>query len=255
MQSIHVDHGSPMNAILDTTYTRAIRSLGQTLWAPDSIIIVSAHWLTGTEIEIWTNPSPHMIYDMGGFPDELYQVQYPVRWDRDWGEALWVFLRKKGIEVRSNPDRGIDHWVWSVLMHLFPDANIPIIPISVTYNQWAEYQYMIGKAIREFCEWKNILFISSANIVHNLGKLDWSNHITPDWAKDFDQSIENGIQSGKYNELLEYKKLPGGIISVPTPDHLYPFLIFLGTLGEKRIESVFQGFELGSISSRIYKML
>ena len=255
MQSIHIDHGNPMNAILDNTYTQAIKNLGQSLWTPDTIIIISAHWLTGSDIEIWTNPDPQMIYDMSGFPDELYRVQYNVRWDRDWSEALLTFLSKKGVRAQSNPDRGIDHGVWSILIHLFPDANIPIIPISVAYHQWAEYQYKIGEYIREFCEWKNILFISSGNIVHNLGKLDWANHITPEWARDFDTNVENHIKTGKYHELVTYNKLPGAILSVPTPDHLYPFLTFLGTLRERSVESVFHGFDLGSISTRIYKML
>jgi 4,5-DOPA dioxygenase extradiol len=244
-----------MNAILDNPYTQAMRELGKSLWTPDSIIIVSAHWLSGANIEIGTNPTPSMIYDMSDFPDALYRAKYAVQWDEQWAKDLANFLTHAGIQNVSNTNRGIDHGIWSVLIHLFPDANIPIIPISVAYNQWVEYQYMIGKKLREFSEWKNILFISSGNIVHNLGRMDWKSSITPDWARDFDMSIENGLQAGKYSELLEYTKIPGAIISVPTPDHLYPFFTFLGTLWEKRVESVFQGFELGSISTRIYKML
>jgi 4,5-DOPA dioxygenase extradiol len=255
MQSIHIDHGNPMNAILDNTYTQAIKNLGQSLWTPDTIIILSAHWLTGENIEIWTSPNPPMIYDMSGFPDELYRVQYSVRWDVEWGKDLWEFLHTKGLPISFNPTHGIDHGVWSILKHLFPDANIPIIPISVAYHQWVEYQYKIGGLIREFCEWKNILFISSGNIVHNLSRIDWTHHLTPDWARDFDANIENHIKKREYHELVEYSKFPNAILSVPTPDHFYPFLTFLGTLRERSVESVFHGFELGSISTRIYKML
>lgn len=255
MQSIHIDHGNPMNAILDTPYTRAIQELGENIAKPDTIIIISAHFMSDDILEIGTNPNPEMIYDMYGFPDTLYGVQYPVAWDVLWAKNLGKYLESSWIKSIYTPDRGIDHGIWSILVHLFPHGDVPIIPLSVTYRQGSEYHVMLGEKLRKYSEWKNILFLSSGNIVHNLRELNWNTITTPQWASDFDTHIETYLKNQDYQKMIQYQNIPGAEISIPTPDHLYPFLTFVGTLGNNWVEAVFQWFELGSISTRIYKML
>lgn len=253
MRSIHIDHGNPMNAILDNPFTQTMKQIGKEIKTPKNIIIISAHWLTeGEKIEISTHPHPPMIYDMYGFPPELYRVSYSVNTDIEWARELSGILEKNSIQNILNPNRGIDHGVWSVLMHLFPEANIPIIQVSVWYDKNAEFHYTLGKILSENFD-DDTLFISSGNIVHNLRLLDWSGKSTPQWASDFDISIDGIIRSGEYKKITQYKNLPGSYESVPTPDHFYPFLTFLGSSKGKSIESAYHGFELGSISTRIYK--
>jgi 4,5-DOPA dioxygenase extradiol len=186
------------------------------------------------------------------FPPELYRVWYSVNTDIEWARELSGILEKNSIQNILNPNRGIDHGVWSVLTHLSPEANITIIQISVGYSWSPDFHYHLGEILSESYD-DDTLFISSGNIVHNLRLLDWSGKSTPQWANDFDISIDEIIRSGEYEKITQYKNLPGSHESVPTPDHFYPFVTFLGASGEKPIESAYHGFELGSISTRIYK--
>lgn len=189
---------------------------------------------------------------MYGFPRELYQVQYKVNTDSEGTSKISEILSKNGIQNIFNEKRGIDHGIWSVLIHLFPDANIPIIPISVDYSALPESHFELGKILALNFD-DDTLFISSGNIVHNLSQMDWNNHTTPKWAQDFDREIEKITKSNDRKKIIDYKNIPESSISVPTPDHFYPFISFVGTSEEKAIESAYNGFELGSISTRIYK--
>lgn len=193
-----------------------------------------------------------MIYDMYGFPPELYQVQYKVNTDSESVHELSEILTKKGIQNIFNEKRGIDHGIWSVLMHLFPNAEVPIIPISVNHNESPEFHFELGKILAENFD-DDTLFISSGNIVHNLSQIDWNNPITPKWAQDFDREIEKIMKNDDRKTILQYKNIPGSSIAVPTPDHFYPFISFVGASEGRPIESANHGFELGSISTRIYK--
>ena len=179
-----------------------------------------------------------MIYDMYGFPPELYQVQYRVNTDSKGAHKLNEILSENGIQNIFNEKRGIDHGVWSVLIHLFPDADIPIIPISVNYSAHPEFHFELGKVLTENFD-DDTLFISSGTIVHNLSQMDWNNHITPKWAQDFDTAIEEITKGNDRKNILEYKNIPESSIAVPTPDHFYPFITFLGTSEEKAIQSVY----------------
>ncbi len=253
MRSIHIDHGNPMNAILDTPFTRALKNLGKSFEKPRRIIIQSAHSITdGETIEIENHPHPQMIYDMYGFPPELYTVQYPVHTDIEWSRSLWEIFTGSWIHNTFNSHRGIDHGIWSVLIHLFPEADIPIIPISVPYNLPAQYHFHVGEILAENFD-DETLFISSGNIVHNLRMIDWNKWVTPNWARDFDHSIEEICQSDTYSSIIDYQKLPWSDLAVPTPDHFFPFITFMGASMGKNIEPAYQGFEMGSISTRVYK--
>lgn len=253
MISIHIDHGNPMNTLLDNPFTQAMKTLWMSMKKPKKIIILSAHWLTeGEWVEIWSHPEPPMIYDMHGFPPELYEVQYGVNTDSEDMSKLSEILSKNGIQNIFNEKRGIDHGVWSVLIHLFPNAEVPIIPISVNYDANPEFHFELGKILAEHFD-DNTLFISSGNIVHNLSRIDWDGSRTPQWAGEFDTKVEEIAKNRDRKKIIDYKNIPGSSISVPTPDHFYPFISFIGASEERAIESLYNGFELGSISTRIYK--
>lgn len=242
-----------MNALLDTPFTQAMKDIWSGL-KPKIIIISSAHWTTPGEV-LWIgiHPHPPMIYDMYGFPDELYGVNYPVPGDENGWRALAKNLEKYGIKNVLDENRWIDHGIWSALIHLFPEANIPIIPISVPYSIPSEFHYQLGQALGEIFPSNDILYISSGNIVHNLSLIDWKSSETPIWAHDFDEWIEQICKSGNYREILKYQNIHGAPIAVPTREHFQPFITFLGSSEGKRVQSVYRGFELGSISTRIYK--
>ena len=253
MRSIHIDHGNPMNALLDTPFTQAMKSLGTTLIWVKAIIILSAHNITeGKTLEISTHPHPLVIYDMYGFPPELYRVVYNVNTEKSIAEETTKILTESWIQNRFNPEKGIDHGIWSVLIHLFPEGNIPIVPISVVYDAPVLFHYTLGKVLSEKFG-NDILFISSGNIVHNLRLIDWSEKLIAPWAHDFDQGIYTLTETGNTFWVLDYRNISGASLAVPTPDHFFPFVSFMGASEWKSIVSMFSGFELGNISTRIYK--
>ena len=253
MRSLHIDHGNPMNALLHTPFTKSMRELWRTIEKLENIIILSSHFINETAIlEINSNPIPPIIYDTYGFPSELYRVEYPVNNDIWLGLIVSEVLRNMWIQNRFNPNRWIDHGIWSVLIHLFPEGNIPIVPISLQYHESREYHFALGEILASnFSD--NTLFISSGNIVHNLRLIDWKNAHTPSWARDFDAWIHQITQESSHRGVLSYENLPGAEYAVPTPEHFYPFVTFLGSSEGRTIEWVYQGFEMGSISTRIYK--
>lgn len=254
MKTLHVDHGSPMNALAKNTFTETLWRLWQELRDIQAIYMNSAHWINrGHDRIIGSHPHPPMIYDMYGFPPELYEVEYPVSIERERAEKLQEFLEKSRTPSRLDPIRGIDHGIWSVLIHIFPEADIPIVPISVPYDASPKEHFEFWRLLSEKYREDDILYISSGNIVHNLSLLDWSGTSTPQWAKDFDEQIEKIILSGIYEGVINYRDLPGAHTAVPTPDHFYPFVSFLGASEGSPITSIHHGFELGSISRRIYK--
>lgn len=163
---------------------------------------------------------------MYGFPPELYTVQYGVNTDSNGVHQVSEILSKNGIQNIFNEKRGIDHGIWSVLIHIFPDADVPIIPISVNYRADPEFHFEIGKILAENFD-DDTLFVSSGNIVHNLSQMDWNNHTTPKWAENFDTAIEKIIKGNDRKIVLQYKNIPESAIAVPTPDHFSPFISFV----------------------------
>lgn len=252
MRSIFLDHGNPMNALLVNPFTQALWNIpiGK---IPKKIVIISAHWLTeGDWVVIGSHPKPPMIYDMYGFPDSLYKVQYPVSGDLEYAFIIHRELTQNNIIASIDPTRGIDHGIWSVLIHMFPKANIPVIPISVWINKPGNFHFALGKVLDSFLN-EEVLIVCSGNITHNLRELDWKNQWIPfTWAHNFDASIENAIENNEIEKIVDYINLPGSRESVPTPDHFYPFLTFLWSSNKRVISSYHKGFELWSLSTRIY---
>lgn len=255
MPLIFIGHGSPMNAIEDNIYTKSWKQIGSTLSQPRAILILSAHWITYWEIRISTNEIPWMIYDMWWFPSELYQVNYPAQWSSDIAREVKNLLEKNSFSVQEDAMRWLDHWAWSILVHLFPVADIPVISMSLDYSLSPKSLFHLGEILSVLRDtW--VLIIGSGNIVHNLTAIDWSSKMIFPWAVEFDARVSLGIRlwknSQEFMDILDF--LTWGEISKlahPTYDHLLPLFPLLGAVDRDDIVSFFTPeISLGSLSMR-----
>jgi 4,5-DOPA dioxygenase extradiol len=240
---LFVGHGNPMNAIADNTYTKEWEKIGMSLDKPDAIVCMSAHWLT-TGNFITSALNPKIIYDFYGFPENLYHVSYPAKGN----PILASDIQKTYPEIQIDTHWGLDHGTWSVLKRMFPKAAIPVLQISIDYSAKPKEQYEFMIKLRELRR-KNILFIGSGNIVHNLN-LAGRNEKPFEWALEFEDISKNLIEKGDIKSLLEYEKLGSSAkLSIPTDDHYRPMLNTLALKFDDEIPSFFnQGIDLASIS-------
>lgn len=250
MPVVFIGHGSPMNAIEDNRYTRTWRALGERFPMPTAILSVSAHWFTqGTRI--MDKENPRTVYDMYGFPKELYEITYNSPGSPSFAKRAKELISRETVFDNS---WGIDHGTWSVLVHMYPDRNIPVFQVSIDADAPPETHYQIGHELRALRE-QGILILGSGNIVHNLRCVDWGMVGKGfDWAQEFDGWINEKIIKGDYQEILRFRE-KGDIarLAVPTPDHFYPLLYTLGASDEKNTVTVYnQSCELGSLSMTAY---
>lgn len=230
---IFLGHGSPMNAIESNQYTESWKKLGESLNRPRAILMLSAHWITPWETRIATNSQPGMIYDMGGFPPELYRVRYNAPGSLEMAREIKNTIEgASDLRITEDSNRWFDHGVWSTLMHLFPAADIPVICMSLDYTATPEKLFHLGEVLAILRE-QGILIVASGNIVHNLGAIDWSgNHIYP-WALEFDARVAKGIQSGKNStecmDILQFQTWwDVSRLAHPSYDHFIPLFPLLG---------------------------
>jgi len=245
--ALFLGHGSPMNAAAHNAHTQAWQGLGQALGTPRAILAISAHWYTrGTFVT--GESAPKTIHDFGGFPDALYQIQYPAPGDP--ALAADVAARLKGFGASIRTDWGLDHGAWSVLVHMYPSANVPVLQLSLDANRpWSD-QLAIGSAIGRLRD-EGVLILGSGGIVHNLGRVDWRGVApTPDWATRFDDWVCERAVAGDHAALVDSTGFnDAGRIAVPSPDHYLPLLTVLGTRRDGESVTIpYRGFELGSIS-------
>ncbi len=250
MPVLFVGHGNPMNAIEKNIYSDNWRSMGKTLPRPRAILSVSAHWITkGTRVT--GNAKPKTIHDFGGFPQQLFDVQYPAP-----GTPEFAKMTKEAVtysHLQTDDSWGLDHGTWSVLLPMYPAADIPVYQLSLDYDQPPTYHYEIGKQLSKLRD-KGVLIIGSGNLVHNLGKVDWSGgNKVFDWALEFDTKFTDWMNKGDHKSILEYQKLLGTTATMahPTYDHLLPLFYILGLQqkGEK-ITYFNDQFDMASISMR-----
>ncbi|CAN5383313.1 4,5-DOPA dioxygenase extradiol [soil metagenome] len=252
MPVFFVGHGSPMNAIEDNSYTRSWEAMGKSvLEKPNAILVVSAHWLTkGTFVS--TNPAPETIYDFGGFPGELYKQSYPAPGSPGYAKEVMQLVP----EAKEDSEWGLDHGAWSVLMHLFPGAKIPVFQLSIDYYQSMQYHFDLATRLKKLRD-KGVLIIGSGNIVHNLQMFfARQNDMTPyDWTIEFDSWVKNKIVTKDFQSLVNYEKQgKAAAMSVPTVDHYVPMIYSLG-LADKNENIQFTNEEtLGSISMRAFRI-
>jgi len=247
MPVLFLGHGSPMNAIQETEFSKGWKTIGQSLPRPNAIICISAHWETkGTFVTAMEKPKT--IHDFGGFPQELFDVQYPAP-----GSPQTAMDTKKSItktEVGMDQQWGLDHGCWSVVKHLYPKADIPVIQLSLDYTKGPQYHYELAKELSGLRK-KGILIIGSGNMVHNLGIIDWQHQDTGfDWAIEANTTMKNLITNGDFTPLINYSAQGKAFqLSIPTPEHYLPLLYTLGLKEEKEDLSFFNDKTvMGSIS-------
>lgn len=247
---LFIGHGNPMNVINDNSFTQTLSKLGTSLEKPKAILVVSAHWLTrGTWVA--TTPMPETIHDFGGFPQALFDVQYPAKGSPELAKETIELLKTKAT-VGEDTEWGLDHGAWTVLKHLYPTADIPVFQLSIDYYQTPQYHYDLAKYLSSLRD-KGVMILGSGNIVHNLRQVDFANENAKfDWAIEFDEAVKKYINERNHQGMIDYNKLgTAASLSVPTNDHYLPLLYTLALQGEKE-EAVhlYEGIEHGSISMR-----
>lgn len=248
MPVMFVGHGNPMNAIMQNEFTKNWQKVGREIPRPKAILSVSAHWLTnGTYVTAMERPKT--IHDFGGFPKALFDQQYPAP-----GSALLAkdtMSLIKSTQVKDDYQWGLDHGTWSVLLPMYPKADIPVLQLSIDYNKPPQYHYDLAKELNELRK-KGVLIMGSGNIVHNLGMIDFENKTKFDWAYEFDEKIKSFIDKGDHESVIRYDKM-GSIarMAVPTNDHYLPLMYSLGLQDKKDKISYFNNkMDAGSISMR-----
>jgi 4,5-DOPA dioxygenase extradiol len=248
MPAVFVGHGSPMNAIEDNAFSRAWSELGQTLPKPNAILCVSAHWETRGTL-VTGMDKPRTIHDFSDFPPELYKVEYPAPGSPD---LAWRLCEEAQI-TKIQPDMawGLDHGVWSVLRRLFPQADIPVVQMSIDHYKDARFHYELGRSLRGLRD-EGILIIGSGNIVHNLRKVSWIADTGFDWAVEFDRQASQWILDNNHAPLLQPERQGrAASLSVNSAEHFLPLLYVLGAKYDADPVRFFaEGFVAGSISMR-----
>jgi 4,5-DOPA dioxygenase extradiol len=251
MPVFFIGHGNPMNAILDNPFAHSLAAMSKSVGAPPkAILIVSAHWLTrGTFVNV--NPKPETIHDFGGFPQALFDVKYPA----PGAPEIAREVPKLATEVREDMDWGLDHGAWSILTHLYPEANIPVFQLSIDYHQPMQYHFDLAKKLGALRN-KGVLIIGSGNIVHNLRMYFENPEVKAyDWAVEFDTYVKERIDARDFQSLIDFEKQGAAAkLSVPTVDHYVPMIYALG-LAEKNesINYTFEGVE-ASMSMRAFRI-
>lgn len=248
MPTIFFGHGNPMNALAQNDYTRAWGAIGAAMQKPKAILMVSAHWyLPGTRVVV--NEQPRTIHDFGGFPRELYDVAYPAPGAPELAKRVASLLAPTPVALDSS--WGLDHGTWSVLIHAFPDASVPVIQLSIDETQPPHIHYELGKKLQPLRD-EGVLVAGSGNIVHNLEAYAWGEREQGPyiWAQSFENEVRELISSRTFDPLVDYVSLGEmALLSAPTPDHYLPLLYVLGASDENdRAMFHLPGIEGGSIS-------
>ncbi|MGQ0657942.1 MAG: 4,5-DOPA dioxygenase extradiol [Chromatiales bacterium] len=248
MPAIFFGHGNPMNALASNVYTSSWADIGKEIPKPKAVVAVSAHWyVRGTAVTAM--PAPRTIHDFGGFPPELYRVRYPAPGDLAVAQRVQALLAPLAVEL--DQQWGLDHGIWSVLCHVFPKADVPVVQLSIDRTQPAEFHVEIAKRLAPLRD-EGILVIGSGNIVHNLRAMVWGqNPVEPyPWASRFEKRVQECLLAGDVGPLIAYETLDAeAMLSVPTPEHYLPLLYVAGLRQEAEpVSFPVEGIDAGSIS-------
>ena len=251
--ALFIGHGSPMNAIQNNRFTRTLTEWGQALGRPKAILMVSAHWLTERDTRVSTTVQPATMYDFGGFPAPLYEVQYPAPGAPE--AALRAATRLAPRPVAQDAERGLDHGVWSVLKHPYPAADVPVFQLSIDITRDGPFHVAMGRALAAL-RGEGVMIVGSGNVVHNLRRLDRgageTDLATAPWAQGFDGMVKQAMDAQDLPALAAWEFLSdGAATAVPFPDHYFPMLYAAGAAqaGESP-RHVFEGFHEGTLSMR-----
>lgn len=227
MPVLFLGHGSPMNAIQENEFVQGFRKVSGEIVQPKAILCISAHWETrGTMVTAMQ--SPQTIHDFGGFPRALFEVQYPAPGSPDLAKATKDLITLA--EVELDHKWGLDHGAWSVIKHMYPNANVPVIQLSLDYTKDPQYHYNLARQLAKLRE-RGVLIVGSGNMVHNLRQVDWqrlNENYGHDWALEANQKMKQFILDGNHQELIHYARLGKSFqLSIPTPEHYLPLLYAL----------------------------
>ena len=249
MPVLFIGHGSPMNAIEDNTITQQWKMLGKAIPKPKAILSISAHWYTGASY-VQDVQQPKQIYDMYGFPAQLYEIKYHVPGSPRLSRFAQELL---GSTVSVNNSWGIDHGTWSVLVHLYPACDIPVVQLSINGNLTPKEYFAMGQALQPLRN-EGILILGSGNIVHNLSMIDWDNAGGFQWADAFDKWVQECIEEKDMDQLFQYTKQPNAWQAVPTSEHIDPLFYCLGAVENTQYDlRIINDFRvLGSMSMTSY---
>lgn len=246
---LFVGHGSPLNAIENNVFTATWRRLGEEMERPKAILSISAHWYTrGTKTS--DAKAPRLIYDMYGFDEKLYHVRYDAPGAPELVPQIQSLVPGN---VQIDNQWGIDHGTWSVMVHMFPKADIPIIQLSVDLNAPPDVHYQIGRSLQPLRN-QGVLILGSGNVVHNLHRISWDVKDGYPWAKEFDAYIKEAILSGRHEDVIQFRRAgPSAEEAFYTPDHYYPLLYALGASAETDGVTVYnEACVMGSLSMTGY---
>jgi len=248
LPAIFFGHGNPMNALVDNGYTRGWRLIGERTPVPQAILSISAHWFV-PETGVTVSTAPRTIHDFGGFPQELYRVQYAAPGDPDLARRVQRMLAP--LPVNIDRSWGLDHGTWSVLRHVYPNADIPVVQLSIDETQPPRYHFEIGRKLAPLRD-EGVLIVGSGNLVHNLHAYAWGRHMPEpyDWAVRFENEAKEMMLAAEYKPLIEYEKHGrDAMLSIPTPDHYLPLLYVLATRQHDESTTFpIEGVDGGSIS-------
>jgi 4,5-DOPA dioxygenase extradiol len=246
MPVLFVGHGSPMNGIEDNEFSRTWKEMAKQIPTPAAVLVVSAHWLSkGTRITAMD--FPQTIHDFGGFPKELFEVQYKAPGSPALAkEAASLFTSAL---VEMDHDWGLDHGAWTVVRHMYPEANIPVLQLSIDYTKGPQYHYDLAKELYNLRK-KGVLIIGSGNMVHNLRMVAWDKlnetEYGYDWTLQINNKFKELIGNGHHDSLIRYESLgKEALLAIPTPEHYWPLLYTLGLKGEKDAISFFNDKAVG----------
>ncbi|UOO88988.1 4,5-DOPA dioxygenase extradiol [Vitreoscilla massiliensis] len=250
-------HGSPMNAIEANEFTQTWQQIGENLPTPTAILAISAHWLTQGGTAVTAMAQPRTIHDFGGFPQALFEVQYPAAGSP--ALAHTVIDTVTMTHVHEDMEWGLDHGTWSVLKHVFPQANVPIVQMSIDYSQGADYHYRLGQQLAALRR-KGVLIVASGNMVHNLRMVSWQKPVDEafgfDWALEANDSFKTMLNQRNHNSLIDWQNQGEAFrLAIPTPDHYYPMMYSMG-LQESSDELTFFNDKavMGSLTMTSYRL-
>ena len=246
MPVLFIGHGSPMNGIEDTAFSRRWSQMAKEIPTPKAVLVVSAHWFTkGTKITAMDFPKT--IHDFGGFPQELFDVQYPAPGNPVLAKETADLLHSAHVEF--DHDWGLDHGAWTIIRHMYPEANIPVLQLSIDYTKGPQYHYDLAKELNALRK-KGVLIIGSGNMVHNLRMVAWDRLNDPEYAYDWTIQMNNKfkelIQAGDHKPLINYSSLgKEAMLAIPTPEHYLPLMYTLGLKSSKDDISFFNDKAVG----------
>jgi 4,5-DOPA dioxygenase extradiol len=253
MPAAFFGHGNPMNALEDNRYTQAWRAFGQSIPEPRAVLVVSAHWYINATA-VTAMPRPRTIHDFYGFPPELFEVQYPAPGMPELAEEISDAVHPTWVGADAD-SWGIDHGTWSVLVHAFPDANIPVVQLSINADKPVDYHLDLGAKLAPLRE-RGVVILGSGNVVHNLGGMNWE---LPDHGFDWAQRFDEDAKAAMLDDPTGVARLdahPDFRSAVPTPDHFIPLLYLAGAAGvsSEEVEVLVDGYAYGSLSMTAYTL-